>query len=372
MADVSINGTNYSYPDQVVSNPDGTYSGGITGMMHQPAPTYSASYPQPPRQASSPSYAFNSGNVFNSWDLNPLASQTGIARDTLAQQRDSFLQPYYSQYRSAVGTGGGAGHAAADDYSLFNDPAFQAYVGSGQLPSASPSAQTTGGVASGTGNQFTDPYTSLYETTAKNYLNSLTGNNPQFTQLMNYINGQFQQKSQHPGYTPQELALLQTQALEPIENLRQASNQRAIQQASARGFLPTSGITGLQTGPDGQLESNNTAYDRMRAQAEQNIAAQAIGLGRQDQNTALQLAQLGLNVPNQQNQQALNVANSLYQLPHNALMDSLAVMNATNPAAAISPLVSLQGLAQQQGYYNQQQQAALWGQIGQLLSGLGL
>jgi len=68
----------------------------------------------------------------------------------------------------------------------------------------------------------------------------------------------------------------------------------------------------------------------------------------------------------------VNVANGLYQLPHNALMDSLAVMNATNPAQAISPLVSLQALAQQQNQYNATNQAALWQQIGQMLAGLGL
>ena len=54
---------------------------------------------------------FNANNVFSSWDLNPLSQQTGIARDDLAQQRDAYLQPLYQQYRSAVGVGGGAGHA---------------------------------------------------------------------------------------------------------------------------------------------------------------------------------------------------------------------------------------------------------------------
>src|SRR3990167_4781413 len=44
-------------------------------------------------------------------------------------------------------------------------------------------------------------------------------------------------------YTPNERAILQTEALEPIESLRQASKTRALERASSRGFGPSSGLT---------------------------------------------------------------------------------------------------------------------------------
>jgi hypothetical protein len=99
--------------------------------------------PQAPKKNAGSDYQWNANNVFNSWDLNPLAQQIGAGadgvRDTLSTSRDAFLQPLYQQYRSQVGVGDGK--AAADDQTLFNDQNFQNFAKTGQLPQQAHAAQ---------------------------------------------------------------------------------------------------------------------------------------------------------------------------------------------------------------------------------------
>jgi hypothetical protein len=214
------------------------------------------------------------------------------------------------------------------------------------------------------GGQFDDPYTSLFENVAKTYLDRLTGPNPEFQRLMDFIGSQFNELSTSQGYSPEEQAVLRTQALEPLERDRAAGQQRVLQRTAARGFLPSSGLTELDA-----REVDRDA-DTRRTVAQRDLAINAINKRQTDRNNALSLAQLGLNIPNQQGQQAMNVANSLYQLPRNSLMDSLAVLNASSPQSAISPLVQLQQQQQQQAMYDQQRTAQMWSSIGQMLAGL--
>jgi hypothetical protein len=214
------------------------------------------------------------------------------------------------------------------------------------------------------GGQFDDPYTSLFENVAKTYLDRLTGPNPEFQRLMDFIGSQFGELSTSQGYSPDEQAILRTQALEPLERDRAAGQQRVLQRTAARGFLPSSGLNELDA-----REVDRDA-DTRRTVAQRDLAINAINKRQTDRSNALSLAQLGLNIPNQQGQQAMNVANSLYQLPRNSLMDSLAVLNASSPQSAISPLVQLQQQQQQQAMYDQQRTAQMWSSIGQMLAGL--
>jgi hypothetical protein len=81
-------------------------------------------------------YQWNANNVFQNWDLNPLAMQVGGAadgvRDTLSTSRDAYLQPLMNQYRDQARQTGV--RADATDQSLFADPNFQSFVQSGQMP----------------------------------------------------------------------------------------------------------------------------------------------------------------------------------------------------------------------------------------------
>jgi hypothetical protein len=89
------------------------------------------------------SYKWSGDNVFDSWDLNPLAQQVGGGadgvRDTLSAGRDAFLQPKYGAYRDALTSQGQK--VSTSDQDLFGDSGFQNYVKSGQLPANATPAQ---------------------------------------------------------------------------------------------------------------------------------------------------------------------------------------------------------------------------------------
>lgn len=290
--------------------------------------------------------------------------------------------------------------------------------------------------------QFNDPYTKLYEDVAQRnlaslqgqnaqmqqlmgflnnqfqtlnqpspaeqqaaqYLQSLQGTNPQVQRLMDYLTQQFTTLAEHPGYSPDELAVLNTQMFEPIEANRAAAQQRTIERAGARGVLPSSGII------QDEQRLNDIDANKLRAAGSRDVAIDAINKRRGDQqqalnvgqmaiaipqqqqqqalaiaqaltegrrartNDALNLAQLGVQIPDSRDAQALQVANSLYQLPRNAMNDALAVVNGSSPTAALSPLISLlnsqQNNAFNQQQLNAQQQSALWQQLGLLFGNL--
>jgi hypothetical protein len=108
-------------------------------------------------------------------------------------------------------------------------------------------------------------------------------------------------------------------------------------------------------------------YDQMRTVANRDLSINALNRRRGDQQQAINLAEMGLNIPNQLGQQQIGVANQLYQIPRNAMMDSLAVLNASSPSQGIGSLIQLLQLQQQQSQYDQQNTAAFWQNIGQSL-----
>lgn len=183
--------------------------------------------------------------------------------------------------------------------------------------------------------QFTDPYTRLYEDVANRYLQSLTGPNAQIEQLMNFINQQFTARSTTPGWTEAERAMMNTQALEPIEALRQAAHARALERTSQAGYLPSSGVA------LSRQDDIDRYHNQLRTVANRELALAGTAQQRADLDAALQLAQLGVQIPNLQSQQALNVANTLYQLPRTAMLDAAGIVNASAPSGAISPWISL-------------------------------
>lgn len=214
------------------------------------------------------------------------------------------------------------------------------------------------------GGQFDDPYTSLFENVSKQYLERLTGQNAEMDRLMKFIGDQFGQLSTSQGYTPDQQAVLRTQALEPIEADRKALGQRTLERTAMRGMLPSSGLNELD------MREVDRQAEQRRTVAQRDLAINGINKQQADLNQALQLAQLGVQIPNQQGQQAMSVANQLYQLPRNSLMDSLQVLNSSSPQSAISPLIQLQQQSQQQAQYDQQRTAQMWQSIGQILAGM--
>ena len=249
------------------------------------------------------------------------------------------------------------------DTNILNTDRFRTFVQSGQyLPSgdAWPDAQGPGGnfgqnnggdarVATSTPLQpplshvpfqFNDPYTKQLEELGQRALQSFTQPNPQVQQVMDFLNKRFGELSTSNGYSPDELAVLRTQALEPIEANRQASQKRVMERAGARGMLPSSGLI------QDEQRTVDRDFDKLRTAADRDLAINSINERGRRQGEALNLGQLGISIPQQQNAQALNVGQMLYNLPRQAMLDAQGVINGSAPQNMISPYVQL--LQQQQ------------------------
>jgi hypothetical protein len=218
------------------------------------------------------------------------------------------------------------------------------------------------------GTQFDDPYTKLLEQIALAQLGQAMQplDTSGYDRLEQLLGQRVTELSGSPGFSPAEVALQRTQALEPIEQYRRASKQRAIERAAQRGFAsPNSGLAELD------MRDIDMSADRTRVAADRDLAITGMNQRRGDLNQALQLAVQLAQVPQQRRSsqsgnesQALNLATLLYQLPAQAQAQALAVINGTAPPSSL--LNSVLQMQQQQ----QQQNQALWSQIGGLAAGL--
>ena len=228
-----------------------------------------------------------------------------------------------------------------------------------------------GGPRALAGDQFDDAYSKQLEGIAKAQMGEVRSN-PGLDTLLSFLDQEFTRLSTNPGFRPEELATINTQMFEPIEQRRHASHQRAVQRASARGFLPTSGLTYLTEDPQGGEETLDTTYDRMRTQAGRDLSIKAIDQRRDDLARALDLGRvMGLQIPQAQRAEELGLAQLLYNMPRQSLMDLLAVLNGS-PSSM--DLMSGSIAAQNANLYAQQQNdarnAALMEQIGAIVGSL--
>lgn len=322
------------------------------------------------------------GSLYDKSDLEGLIRQISYKQNAGHDPLEFIKQQQaiYDARRAPTASAGGTGGDADKDGLPGIDPGWVKnaggqYVYAGTDPRTATTTRPPGGGTSGPGGynspgvdypsyQFNDPYTQLLEQIGKRQIDSLTGQNPQMAQLMDFLNKRFGELSTSQGYSPDEMAILNTQALEPIEALRKASQQRELERTARAGYLPSSGIT-LD-----QQQKIDTGSDQMRTAANRDLTINSINKRNLDQNQALQLAQMGLSIPQQQNAQALDVANVLYQLPRQAMMDANTIVNGASPTNVLSPYIQL--LQQQQSQRNQQQQqdAQFWATIGQQILGL--
>lgn len=279
-----------------------------------------------------------SGGLYDESDLNGVLRNTGYSnhgRQSLAEQMAHRASGYADRHAElnadTRGNGGGGG----------------------------------GGRGGGVPSQFDDPYTNQLERLGQAQLGEIRSN-PGLDQLMTFLNKQFSDLSNNPGYNTEEMALLNTQALEPIEARRQAAQQRSLERTASRGFLPSSGLNELD------LQANDQEYDQQRTVAGRDLAVNAIGQRQADLNQAMQVASLiGLDIPRSQRSEEMNVANTLYQLPRNALQDLMMVLNGSpNSSQLFSQGLQAQNVANQQSYLQDQQNQQLMQQIGGILSGL--
>lgn len=223
-------------------------------------------------------------------------------------------------------------------------------------------SQPGGSGARGIGPLFDDPASNQLQSIAQAQMGEVRSN-PGLDQLLKFLNAQFSQLSTTPGYSPEDLAILNTQAFEPIEARRQADQRRVLERTAARGFLPSSGLT------EDMAQQADTEANRQRTVAGRDLAINAIGQRRADLDKAAQIASLlGLDIPRSQRSEELNLARVPYDMGRNSLSDLLAVINGSPSSNDLFN----QGLQSQQQSYLQQQRndernAALMQQIGRIL-----
>lgn len=218
------------------------------------------------------------------------------------------------------------------------------------------------------GGTFSDPWTSQLESLLKGQLDATTApgaGSPQQL-LTSFLLKRFQDLSTSNGYSPEEQAILNTQALEPIEAQRQASQQRALERASLRGILPSSGV--VSGGSTGELSANDRFYDQMRTVANRDLAVNQIQKRQSDLNQALAMVQGLSGNESSQQAKALQLSTLLRQLPIDAQNQALNVINGTGSPSNLLALVNQ--MVTQGTILNQQQQAAFWNAIGQAAGGL--
>lgn len=201
------------------------------------------------------------------------------------------------------------------------------------------------------------------------------------------------QKLQGPAYTGAESEVFRTQALDPIEADRQAAQQRALQNISARGMDPTSGIA------QQLLNDVNASFDRSRAGVQNQLAYKQIEEQRSREQEAQQLlgyipqaqsaaargdleflqsldaavnqpeqgaiasagqsAALGQGVRDEQQvrrQEALAISSMLQQLPTLSLQQAMAAIGqGPSPESLANIAIQLYGIGQ-----NQRNQGLSW------------
>jgi hypothetical protein len=213
--------------------------------------------------------------------------------------------------------------------------------------------------------QFDDHYSKQLEGIASAQMGQVRSN-PGLDQLMTFLNQQFTNLSTNPGYSHEDLSLLNTQAFEPIEARRHASQQRVMERTAARGFMPSSGLT------EDMAQQVDMDADRQRTVAGRDLGIQAIGQRRADLGQAMDIGRtIGLEIPKSQRAEELMLAQLLYNMPRQSLQDLMMVLNGSPNSSDLFG----QSLQSQQAQLQAQQRAdaqnaALMEQIGQMLGSL--
>lgn len=254
------------------------------------------------------------------------------------------------------------------DTEVLADPRYAHFAQTGEYRPSSqpwPDAETAGGnFGHRVPGLFDDPSTAQLEGWLNQQIAELQKPNDQLNQLMGFLNQQFTAHSQSPGFSPEEMAVIRTQALEPVEAMRQASKQRALERAGARGFLPSSGLHELD------LRDIDIAADRNRTVLDRDLAISQIGERNADIQRALQFAGMGFQVPNAYRRENLNDiltrSRELYNLPRQAMADANAVVSgAPMPGDLFQQALQLMSARENQNRYEQQRTDRVLEQLGE-------
>jgi hypothetical protein len=219
----------------------------------------------------------------------------------------------------------------------------------------------------------------------------------QFTDLGRYgIEQLLAPQGIHPAYTDAQRGMIATNFTEPLEAQRSARKQQALERAAARGMAPSSGLLELNT------RDIDRSFDAQRAEGERGLALneiaaneargqESVGIGQAlaslsgknlpiQLSAANQMAGIGGSLQNEGTNrllQALGISGQLAQLPGQQMMQSITALNALNPQQTqdqngqlMNLLMSLAGMGEGAHNQNQQQNAAFWQSLFQMLPGV--
>jgi hypothetical protein len=209
--------------------------------------------------------------------------------------------------------------------------------------------------------QFSDPITKFIEQfaqqRAKQLENPQAGSGQQLLeQALRDISSQFKQG----GFTPGEQEVFQTQALDPLEQLRRARKQQVMHELSARGITPNSGVA-LQ-----MLADVDRQFDGQRSVMQRNIAAQGAQETQQRMLQAVQLLSALAGGENSRLNEAFQYRTVPMNLADRAFSQASSLYNMSgNPLQMAGPLMQLSQM--QQGRSDNWQETL--GYLAAILSG---
>lgn len=259
------------------------------------------------------------------------------------------------------------------------------------------------------GNQYSDPYTKLLEDLMSGRLNellqpvqdpmrqqyadamqrradALAQAEPQYQQLMDLLQQRFTELQQ-PGYTGAENEVLRTQALDPIERDRAAARQRVTERLAARGLTMESGIAqqalnevdhafdAMRAQNQGQLAQNELMRREDRSQRATTIGGQLVDIPQArareqlDVYDALQLLSASVRGEEQsRRQEAIGYGGALADLgPQRLQLAMQAAGMGGNPSSAVSSLLGVNSMSNQNQFLNSQQSRNFWSGLGALV-----
>lgn len=289
-------------------------------------------------------YGLSSGSLYNPTDLRSVISNISYARNAGRDPRE-FINQTLDQYR-VRGASGGARESGGYDTNLPDLSPEQLRAGQSQ-----PSSGSRGSGINVPG-QFTDPIQSYLEQFARMRAEALekppggSGQNL-FEDALRRISEQFGSG----GYTNAQQEILNTQAIEPIEQLRQQRKQQVLVQLSQRGIDPNSGV-GRQ-----MLQDVDRQFDAAKIQQSRALANQAVNEQQQRLMTSINLLAQLAGTENQRLDQSYQYRTVPYNLGQQAFQNAMGLYGqAGNPLSLVNPLLSL---ANSQQSRSDQQGAAL-------------
>lgn len=195
------------------------------------------------------------------------------------------------------------------------------------------------------GKQFSDPITSAIEDYAARRAEeraspSANSGQAEFEKTLREVAAMLK----GGGFTPAEQQVFQTQALDPIEQMRAARKQQVLQQLSQRGIDPNSGV-GMS-----MLADVDRQFDAMRQQTQRGLAAQGAQETTARMQQAIELLSGLAGTENNRLNESYQYRQVPLQLADRAFNQASSLYNQTgNPMQGLQAALSMYENDQQRG-----------------------